>query len=71
MSKRLFFTLVLAAGAGNSLTAADPVTSWNTGAGNALAPRQGTNPVGQSRTYAILHAAIHDALNAIAAADNN
>jgi len=41
------------------------VTFWNTVAGNALAPTQGTNPVGQSRTYAILHASIHDALNAI------
>ena len=31
----------------------------------AFAPTQGTNPVGQSRAFAILHAAIHDALNAI------
>lgn len=65
MSKRLLFTLALAAGAASSLAAADPVTFWNTVAGNALAPTQGTNPVGQSRTYAILHASIHDALNAI------
>ena len=65
MSKRLLFTLALAAGAASSLAAADPVTFWNTVAGNALAPTQGTNPVSQSRTYAILHASIHDALNGI------
>lgn len=65
MSKRLFFMLALAVGATSELAAAEPVTFWNTVAGNALAPTQGTNPVGQSRTYAILHASIHDALNAI------
>ena len=63
MSKR--FTLALAVGAASTLAAADPVTFWNTVAGKALTPTQGTNPVGQSRTYAILHASIHDALNAI------
>jgi hypothetical protein len=67
MPKRLLFTLVLAAGAANSVTAADPVTFWNTVAEKAFTPTQGTNPVGQSRTYAILHASIHDALNAIEA----
>ena len=65
MSIRLLFTLALAIGAVNSLDGADPFTFWNTVAGNALAPTQGTNPVGQSRTYAILHASIHDTLNAI------
>jgi len=65
MSKRLLFTLALAVGAASSLAAADPVLFWNTMAEKALAPTQGANPVGQSRTYAILHAAIHDALNAI------
>ena len=63
MSKR--FTLALAVGAASTLAAADPVTFWNTVAGKALTPTQGTNPVGQSRAYAILHASIHDALNAI------
>ena len=63
MSKR--FTLALAVGAASTLAAADPVTFWNTVAGKALTPTQSTNPVGQSRTYAILHASIHDALNAI------
>ncbi|MBZ5726562.1 MAG: hypothetical protein LAP87_16370 [Acidobacteriia bacterium] len=65
MSKRLLFTLALAVGDANSLAAADPVTFWNTVAGKALTPTQGTDPVGQSRTYAILYASIHDALNAI------
>jgi len=65
MSKRLLFTLALAVGAANSLANAEPVTFWNIVAGQAFAPTQGANPVGQSRTYAILHASIHDALNAI------
>ncbi len=41
------------------------VVHWNTVAGDAFAPSQGTNPMAQSRTFAILHASIHDALNAI------
>jgi hypothetical protein len=41
------------------------VTHWNSVADAALAPSQGTNPMAQSRTLAILHAAIHDAVNAI------
>jgi PAP2 superfamily len=41
------------------------VTHWNTVALDAFAPTQGTNPLTQSRAFAILHAAIHDALNAI------
>jgi membrane-associated phospholipid phosphatase len=41
------------------------VTHWNAVAGEAFAPTQGTNPLAQSRTLAILHAAIHDVLNAI------
>jgi hypothetical protein len=50
--------------------AADPpggnaVTRWNTVATDAFTPSQGTNPMAQSRTLAILHAAVHDALNAI------
>src|SRR5215471_18715239 len=65
MSKRLLFTLALAVGCASSLAAANPVTFWNTVAERAFTPTQGTNPVNQSRTYAILHASIHDALNAI------
>ena len=41
------------------------VTEWNRIATGAFAPTQGTNPMAQSRTLAILHAAIHDALNAV------
>ena len=41
------------------------VVHWNTIAGDAFAPSQGTNPMAQSRTLAIMHASIHDALNAI------
>jgi len=43
----------------------NPVTYWNTVAIEAFSPSQGTNPLMQSRTFAILHAAIHDAVNAI------
>ena len=45
--------------------AGNAVTHWNTVATNAFTPSQGTNPMAQSRTLAILHAAVHDALNAI------
>ena len=41
------------------------VTEWNSIADAAFTPSQGTNPMAQSRTLAILHAAIHDAVNAI------
>ena len=41
------------------------VTHWNSVALDSFAPTEGTNPMMQSRTFAILHAAIHDALNAI------
>lgn len=41
------------------------VTHWNAVATDAFAPSQGTNPMVQSRTLSIVHAAIHDALNAI------
>ena len=43
----------------------NPVTEWNSIADAAFTPSQGTNPMAQSRTLAILHAAIHDAINAI------
>lgn len=41
------------------------VLHWNDVAAEAFAPSEGTNPMAQSRAFAILHAAIHDALNAI------
>lgn len=44
---------------------ANPVTQWNTIANETFARTEGTNPMAQSRTYAILHASIHDAVNAI------
>jgi len=44
---------------------ANAVTHWNAVATDAFAPSQGTNPMVQSRTLAIVHAAIHDAINAI------
>jgi hypothetical protein len=44
---------------------ADAVAHWNTVAADAFAPSQGTNPMAQSRIFAMQHAAIHDALNAI------
>jgi hypothetical protein len=41
------------------------VVHWNSVAEAALTPAQGTNPMAHSRILAILHASIHDALNAI------
>jgi membrane-associated phospholipid phosphatase len=41
------------------------VADWNSFALEVFAPSQGTNPMLQSRTLAIFHASIHDALNAI------
>jgi hypothetical protein len=46
-------------------THSNAVTDWNAIALDAFAPTEGTNPMAQSRTFAILHASIHDALNAI------
>jgi hypothetical protein len=40
------------------------VLQWNAIAAKAFLPTQGTDPPAQSRTFAILHAAIHDAVNA-------
>jgi hypothetical protein len=56
----------LAAPARPIATAApNAVVHWNGVAADAFAPSQGTNPMMQSRTFAILHASIHDALNSI------
>ena len=41
------------------------VTHWNANAEEVFKPTQGLNPLAQSRTLAIMHAAIHDVLNAI------
>ena len=45
--------------------AVNAVVHWNSVADQALTPSQGTNPMAHSRILAILHASIHDALNAI------
>src|SRR5688500_4351104 len=70
LTPALLAIAVAGAAAGHSAAAADrpnenAVTHWNVIAINAFTPSQGTNPMAQSRTLAILHAAIHDALNAI------
>jgi hypothetical protein len=70
------FTLATAAQADDSFMAArgfelahqrrpNAVVHWNSLAEQAFTPSQGTNPMAQSRTFSILHASIHDALNAI------
>ncbi len=41
------------------------VVHWNSVAEQTLTPSHGTNPMAHSRILAILHASIHDALNAI------
>jgi hypothetical protein len=45
--------------------AINSVVHWNSVADQALTPSQGTNPMAHSRIFSILHASIHDALNAI------
>lgn len=55
----LFSTLAHAQPSGNA------VTRWNGFATEVFARTEGTNPMAQSRTLAILHASIHDAVNAI------
>jgi hypothetical protein len=70
--KKLFFAvfmLLLVLSAGQSrLARADAVTDWNANAGKAalaacISP--GDDPFHESRMYAMMHIAIHDALNAI------
>jgi len=68
---RLFGAAAAVALAGPLLAAeavapANAVVHWNAVAEQAFAPIEGTNPMAQSRTLAIAHAAMHDALNAIA-----
>src|SRR5688500_17412139 len=69
--RRALLALALAVTLGGQRVAAtdrpgeNAVTRWNVVATDAFTPSQGTNPMAQSRTLAILHAAIHDALNAI------
>lgn len=44
---------------------AHPVAHWNEVAAQAYVPTQGLIPLQQTRTFSIMHASIHDALNAI------
>jgi hypothetical protein len=60
--------LVRSAGGHSSAASGDAVITWNNNAGQAalaacLAPTD--NPLHESRMYAMMHIAIHDALNAI------
>src|ERR1041385_3003350 len=63
------FMLLISLVAGESRVArADAVTDWNTNAGKAaiaacISPAD--DPLHESRMYAMMHIAIHDALNAI------
>jgi hypothetical protein len=67
--RRLLLSLLLSIAAVGSWSGAavadNAALEWNAIATEAFLPTQGTDPVNQSRTYAVLHAAIHDALNAI------
>jgi len=75
MTRAIFFKgrLLLAAivlcacsGLASAVTAAEnSALKWNAIAIEAFLPSQGTDPLNQSRAFAMLHAAIHDALNAI------
>jgi hypothetical protein len=73
-STRRLAALLLSGGAllasPSSASAADAVTAWNENAGQAaiaacISPVIAANPLHESRLYAIVHVAIHDALNAI------
>jgi hypothetical protein len=60
--------ITLTSGGASRLAYADAVTDWNENAGEAakaacMSP--GGDPLHESRMYAIMHIAIHDALNAI------
>jgi hypothetical protein len=56
---------VTATGSVAGTSAGNAVTHWNTNAEEVFRPTEGLNPLAQSRTLAMMHAAIHDVLNAI------
>ena len=62
-----FVLTIMAAGfwSGAAVADSNAALDWNAVATEAFLPTQGTDPVNQSRAYSMLHAAIHDALNAI------
>ena len=62
MKRKLFALLALSTAIAPA--AADEVLSWNRLATDAAAAAQ-TDPLTESRAFAILHAAIHDAVNAV------
>ena len=61
----LMATVAAARPAASDRPVGNAVTHWNAVATEAFTPSQGTNPMAQSRTLAILRAAMHDALKAI------
>jgi hypothetical protein len=61
----LLSIMVAGSWSGPAIAGANAALDWNAIATEAFLPTQGTDPVNQSRSYAMLHAAIHDALNAI------
>ncbi len=70
-ARRLFLTAICAIVVSGVSTArqagaqTNAALEWNAIATRAFLPTQGSDPLSQSRAYAMLHAAIHDALNAI------
>ena len=66
-SKRLLASAMVVLGTGGVAVAGpgNAAVEWNAVARQAFIPTQGSDPLTQSITYAMLHAAIHDALNAI------
>ena len=75
MTRAIFFkkslllvaiVLVTSAGLTTEIAAAENAAlKWNAIATEAFLPSQGTDPLNQSRAFAMLHAAIHDAVNAV------
>ena len=64
MNHAKLIAIALLVGSSTMYAAVDPVSNWNTIAVQATLTA-GENAVVQSRTVAIVHVAIHDALNSI------
>src|SRR6201993_4456040 len=64
MNHSKLIAIALLVGSSTMYAAVDPVSNWNTIAVQATLAA-GENAVVQSRTLAIVHVAIHDALNSI------
>jgi membrane-associated phospholipid phosphatase len=67
LAKNLSFTSIIAAAIFSPPASAETnaALEWNAVATSAFLPTQGADPLNQAFTYATLHAAIHDALNAV------